>query len=73
LGQKAGAQHLIEDQIKLQLAQKMALSNKMKEEGTGDPELLEKLELDIQKLNQVNEQLSAGGKESDFKYPKRDK
>ena len=51
----------------------MALTKKMKEEGTADPDLLDKQELDIQKLNQVNEQLSAGGKKTNFDYPKRDK
>ncbi len=51
----------------------MALAQKMKEEGTGDPGTLEKLEIDIQKLNQLNEQHTAGGKGSEFPYPKRDK
>ena len=50
----------------------MALSKKMKEEGTGDPDLQEKLDVDIQKLNQLNEQFSAGGKGTEFDYPKRD-
>merc|ERR1712178_70181 len=72
LGRKAQATHLIEDQVQLQLAQKMALAKKMKEEGTGDPDLLEKIEVDIQKLNQLNEQFSAGGKGTEFAYPKRD-
>ena len=44
--------------------------DKMKDEGTSDAELLDRLEVDIKKLEQVNQQLTRGDDKPKFEYPK---
>ena len=73
MGRKVSAQHLIEDQINLQLQQKVALHEKMQTEGTGDPDMLERLQIDIKKLEQVNEDLTDKSKKMAHPYPKKDR
>jgi hypothetical protein len=63
---------LIEDQINLQLQQKVALHEKMQTEGTGDPEMLDRLQIDIKKLEHVTEELTDNNKKMSHPYPKRD-